>query len=562
MRKLGILLAILLLIIGVRLVRADELDDISKQINELSQAREQSIAATKPLEGELSKLKLKLKEITAGIEKAKEQQRILELSITKREAEFTSQYVLLSERVQSIYKASRGANNLLVLLVTTPRSNWMQGVFYQQAVAEKDKDIIAQISLDLIQLSKDKQKAEADRVRLADLQIKADKEAKFFEGEIAGAKAYQATLSQKIASLTAQQQNIIAQKLGSLNLPQSLGAGAMMCTDDRKLDPGFGNAYAFFTFGIPHRVGMNQYGALGRANAGKSYKDILNAYFANISFESGKENIKIKIQGNGEKNLDEYLLGIYEMPENWPIEALKAQVVAARSYALAYTNNGEKEICTTQACQVWKPDKKTGQWKEAVEKTKGEVMMSGGQVVTGWYSSTDGGYTFFNSDVWGGSQRAWTKRLRDTNGDINNFEQLKEKAYDRESPCFYSAQGWRSQYNKSAWLKAEEVADIANVIMLARKDSSLKSHLYQPDKPNPEGVETWDYNRVKQELGAEAIASANTVEISGVDWGSGKTTEVRINGKTFSGGEFKDWFNLRAPVNLQIVGPLYNIEKR
>ena len=310
---------------------------------------------------------------------------------------------------------------------------------------------------------------------------------------------------------------------------------------------------------------MNQYGAYGRSKVGQDYRAILNAYFNSISFEAGKENIQIQVQGQGSMPLDEYLLGIYEMPESWPLEALKAQAVAARSYALAYTDNGAKEICTTQACQVWKPEKKTGAWKTAVEATRGEIMVSGGQTVTGWYSSTDGGYTFYNSDVWGGSQRPWTKRMRDTSGDVGGFGDLNERAYDKESPCFYAAQGWRNEYGKSAWLKGEEVADIANVILLARADSSVRAHLYQVDKPNPEGTDTWDAARVRQELSSRGVTplsgGAGSVAI-GADFGEGRTTQVTVDGVAFTGSEFKDWFNLRAPANIQIVGPLYNVERR
>lgn len=544
----------------------DPIQDLQQQIDELSRAREQSVAATKPLEGELSRLRIKLQGIEAGIAKAKEDLRNLEISTAQREKEFGQSYVLLAERALSFYKASRQNSSLLILFSNGP-AGIMRDLFYRRVATDRDKNEIAQISSNLLQLEADKKKVEADKIKLAELQVKLDKEAKFFEGEIGGAKAYQAKLSQQIASLSARQQQIVGQRQAGLNLPVSLGAGTMICTDDRGIDPGFGSALAFFTFGIPHRVGLNQYGAYGRAKAGQDYKTILQAYFNNISFESGKENIQIKIQGNGSRSLDEYLLGIYEMPENWDMNALKAQAVAARSYALAYTNNGADEICTTQACQVWKPDKKTGQWKQAVEQTKGEVMVNGGQVIKAWYSSTDGGYTFSSGEVWG-SDKPWTKRTRDTSGDVGSFDQLKEKAYDKESPCFYSAQGWRTQYNKSAWLKTSEVADIVNALMLAKADGGAGEHLYQTDKPHPFGGENWNEDKVKSELKSRGINPYNNVTNVSVnaDFGSGQITTVSVSGdagdKSFSGSEFRNYFNLRAPANIQIVGPLYNVERR
>lgn len=554
-------------------VRADDCDtgcqlaNIDKQLGELTRSREQSVNATKPLESELVKLNSQLKNIEAGIAKAKEDLRILELSIVEREKEFGQNYALLAERALSFYKASRQNSSLMILFSNGPSAATMRDLFYRRVATNRDKDAIAEISANLIQLEADKKKAQDDKAKLDELQIKVDKEAKFFEGEISGAKAYQAKLSQQIASLTARQQQIIGQRQAGLNLPTSLGAGPLYCTDDRGIDPGFSPGLAFFTFGIPHRVGLNQYGAYGRAKAGQDYKTILQAYFNGISFESGKENIQIKIQGNNSRPLDEYLLGIYEMPENWDMNALKAQAVAARSYALAYTNNGANEICTTQACQVWKSEPKKGAWKDAVEQTKGEVMINNGQVIKAWYSSTDGGYTFSSGDVWG-TGRDWTKRTRDTSGDVGSFDQLKEKAYDRDSPCFYSAQGWRSQYNKSAWLKSEEVADIVNSLMLAKADSGVADHLYQTDKPHPFGGEVWNEDRVKTELRSHSITPYNNVSSVTVsaDFGSGQTTGVTVSGdggtKTFSGDEFKNYFNLRSPANIQIVGPLYNVERR
>jgi len=553
-------------------VRADELDDINRQIEELARAREQSVAATKPLEAELGRLEDKLASIAAGIAKAKADLRGLEASIAKREVDFAIQYALLAERVESFYKASRAPSSFFVLFASGPSSNLARDLFYQQVVTDKDKDVITQISLDLIQLETDKKRVEEDKIRLADLQAKLDKEAEFFEGEIAGAKAYQSDLSQQIASLTARQQQIIAQKFGTLNLPQSLGAGAMVCVNDRDLNPGSGKWFAFFTYGIPHRVGMNQYGAYGRAKANQTYDQILRAYYNFDGYQDGV-NATIKVndsngfnQGNiiWTGSLEDYVKRIYEIPDSWPIASLKAQAIAARSYVLATTDNGNQSICANQNCQVFKTNPKGGAWDQAVSNTPGKVMVLGGQVIKAWYSSTDGGYTHTSGEVWG-SDKGWTKNLRDTTGEVSSFGELNDRTYDKESKCFYAAQGWRDKYGKSAWLKPSEVADILNVILLARADGETKKYLYQTDKPHPYGGEIWNEERVKQELRNRDISpmdTASNVSVTGVDWGSGRTTQITVNGVSFSGSEFKDWFNLRAPANIQIVGPLYNVERK
>src|SRR3989338_5727909 len=119
---------------------------------------------------------------------------------------------------------------------------------------------------------------------------------------------------------------------------------------------------------------MSQYGARGRAQSGQDYKAILRAYYGKepVGKDTGGD---INVSGSGSMNFEEkYLYGIAEMPSSWHTEALKAQAVAARTYAYRYKVEG-KSICTTEACQVFsqsKADNPPGAWKDAVNATRGQ----------------------------------------------------------------------------------------------------------------------------------------------------------------------------------------------
>lgn len=552
----------------IQKISSDELDEINKQLNDLTNALNMSKAATAPLESQLNSMKKQIAGIKSKVSLIEDDISLKKKNIDDGYKNLKKQEEILYKTIQNFYIKSYYNSPFITLLSSDDASEITQILAYQKAATDQDKAIITNIALSIHDLEIKKQNLEEEQKKLIAIKANLDEQSQKLDKIVLGAKEYQAKLTSQIAQLSQKQQQLLAQKLGSLNLPSSLGSGPLFCTDDRKLDPGFSPAFAFFTFGIPHRVGMNQYGADGRARSGQSSEDILRAYFDNISFETRDPNTRIRVQGYGEMNLDDYMLGIYEMPNSFHIEALKAQAIAARSYALAYTNNGAKEICTTQACQVYKGGNKGGAWEQAVRETSGKVITNGGQIITAWYASTAGGYLFRNDDVWGGTQRPWTKRMRDTNGDIQSFEDLLNKSYDKDSPCLYSAQGFRNEYAKSAWLKKEEVADIINILMLAKADSSTQTHLSQLDKPNPDGVDTWDKDRVKQELRNRGISPFSSIDSTSIDWdkGLGKTNSITFTGdggsKTFDGGEFRSYFNLRAPANIQIVGPLYNVERK
>ena len=571
MKKLFFFLSFFLLIfftsfIFVPTTSSDEFSDITKQISDLTTALNMSINATKPLESQLKSMQTQINSIRIRVNLIEKDLEIKKKNIDNAYINLAKQEQLLHKTIRDFYIKSYYNSPLLVFLSGKDASKITQVLAYQKAATDQDKIIITNIALSIEDLETKKKNLEKEQERLTEIKTNLSEQSDKLDKIVEGAKSYQAVLSSQIAQLSSRQQQILAEKQASLNLPTSLGAGPLYCTDDRKIDPGFNPAFAFYTYGIPHRVGMNQYGAFGRANAGQSHEDILRAYYDGISFES-RPNINIKVSGYGEMPLEQYLLGVYEVPDSWPMEAIKAQAIAARSYALSYTDNGVNEICTTQKCQVYKGGNKGGNWEQGIKQTEGKVMVNAGQVITAWYASTSGGYTFTSNDV-GWNSKPWTKRLRDTTGDVSSFQDLQNNAYDKESPCFYSAQGFRKDYNKSAWLKGSEVADIINVVLLARADSSIREHLYQLDKPNPAGTETWSEDKIKQELKNRGINPYSNVSDILVEWdkGTGQTTSTRIVGDagstSFDGSEFKNFFNLRAPANIQIVGPLYNAERR
>jgi len=541
-----------------------------------------SESATAPLEGQVASLSKELDSLQAQITSAKKKVLDLTDNITNRDKDIASRYVVFGQRVRSYYEDSRSELSFGQLVqkmdAASNFNEFLLNIAYGERVANEDKDYIVGITKDILSLESDKKQVENTKTQLDAMQSKLDTQKTFFDGEIAKAKVWQAQLNDQIATLTAKQQQLLAAKLAGLNIPLFAVAGGGCSSDlTNGKNPGFSGGFGFFTFGVPNRVGLNQYGAWGRAKAGKSYDEILRAYYTFDAYQDMSATIKVN-NGNGintgsviwSGSLEDYVKRIYEVPNEWGdqggMEALKAQAVAVRSYVLAATNNGSSTICATQSCQVFKTSPKGGNWDNAVNSTSGKAMIQGGKPIKAYFSSTHGGYAFNTGDLQGWSSTPFTKRLVDTpSGSVSSINDLRSNAYDKDSPWMYCDWGGRSQYGGTAWLKPEEVADIVNVLLLAKQDSSSQPHLTQVDKPNPDGTDTWSADTVRAKLSGAGYTTVDSISPS-FDLGSGRTTQVTVTGSghtnTFSGDEFRSYFTLRAPANIQIVGPLFNVERR
>jgi stage II sporulation protein D len=103
--------------------------------------------------------------------------------------------------------------------------------------------------------------------------------------------------------------------------------------------------------------------------------------------------------------LEQYLYGVVpaEMPSNWPAEALEAQAVAARSYALATRRVAAPfDAYADSRSQVYLGvTSESPATSAAVDATRGQVATYGGKVATTYFFSSSGGETESITDAWG-----------------------------------------------------------------------------------------------------------------------------------------------------------------
>lgn len=536
---------------------ADEFDDLQKQINDLNKSREDSLAATKPLEGQLDSLQRQLAQIKTTVATLTNNIKAKQTELDKREDRLASQQALLEQRVKSYYIRTYLNNPLLLIFSSRDPGELFRELSYRQTVAKEDKSIISSITDEVTNLLTQKDKLEKDKVKLAALQVQVDKNAEFMDSEIQKAKKFQADLSSKIADLSAKQQEILAARSGQFTA--SIG-DSELADDVNASIKGFrdsapSGSFAVFSFGAyTHRKGMSQYGARGRAQSGQDYKTILKAYYGKepVSKDTGGD---INVDGFGSMSFEEkYLYGIAEMPSGWNPEALKAQAVASRTYAFRAKQNGQS-ICTDEACQVFsksKADNPPDAWKKAVDDTKGMVIED---VVT-YFASTHGGYA---------TPIGWD--TTDGSGGGN----FVDKSYDKlgGSPWLYKAwytQGYSPNSDKcgrsNPWLNGEEMADLVNAALVLTKGTNEEASRVTPVS-SCWGGSPYSHDELRNIASKYGgISSANSVSVT---QGNGTTNQVTINGVTLNGADFKKAFNLRAPGRLSIPQSgfaFFNIEKK
>ena len=125
--------------------------------------------------------------------------------------------------------------------------------------------------------------------------------------------------------------------------------------------------------------------------------------------------------------MEDYVLGINEVPASWPQASLEVQAIIARTYA-SYkikTSGQRRDVCDCAVYdssydQVYAGEGRRSaagsywdEWENAVESTAGKAVLYKGAPILALYMSSSGGHTEDNEDVWGGTPLPYLRGVPD-----------------------------------------------------------------------------------------------------------------------------------------------------
>ncbi|MBU1130433.1 hypothetical protein KKE45_03900 [Patescibacteria group bacterium] len=544
-----------------------EIAQITKRISELE-------TAIGPLKEESSDIQKKIKSAKNQIYTTEKQVETTKQKLIDKEADLEVQKLLLSERVRRLYKNTKKFNPLIIFFSSSQGSDLVRQYSWYQSIINQDTKLITTFNQEILDLNSNKAKLENQTKALASIKKSLEDRFGFLSGEIKKAEDYKDELTKKQQALIAEKTAMFNTSVGDISSSQDPASRA-------DFNPGFSPAFAAFSFGAPHRKGMSQFGAFGRSKQGQGYENILKAYYGNIRIETVDTPPSINTSVGSLPFEDNYLVGIAEMPAKWGdeggMEALKAQAIAARTYALSYTGwrtanrNAIGSICTTEACQVYSSSRfnNPGLWKQAVQETRGKIIVSNStnDIFSTMYASTAGGALYSYSSLDHSTPQIWDSTC-------NNQSCWPNDAYEKisDSPWYYK--GWyKTRSNLSCgrshpWLNQNEFSDVLNAVLYYSKTND-SSHLSQIDSGGCFGgndPNAWSYDELRRQITSHGgpISAIHSIH---VDYSTGGYThKVRVEtdkgGFTFDGDDFKKIFILRAPGAITIKSSLFNIEKK
>lgn len=256
---------------------------------------------------------------------------------------------------------------------------------------------------------------------------------------------------------------------------------------------------------------------------------------------------------------EQYLFGIAEVPSSWPVESLKAQAVAARTYAAKNWNkrSGDKYNLRSDTYDQhyvgYGKESEAGygqNWVNAVTGTSSQVITYDGSMISAYYHSTCGGHTL-------GSEEVWVSAL----------------PYTRpKSDWYQSGEGWRSYDEASPWsykkwgttsIDDNQMIDLINASIYLAADPNSGTRQNNIRRSDLGG---WSAGQIEEALGSgkmqDRIGTLLNVESvynngsTAIDSSAKATSKVRITG---SAGTLEiDWyvfwvvFNSRSPGDLTL----------
>lgn len=208
-------------------------------------------------------------------------------------------------------------------------------------------------------------------------------------------------------------------------------------------------------------------GAIGLADGPKIAKGARGTYAGDLECSIGTDGKLMVVE---KLPIEEYLRGVVpaEMPAEWPMEALKAQAVAARSEVLAnlsakHTLEGY-DFCALEHCRAYRGSAAGHPRSDAaLAATRGAFLVNADRIVEAVFSSNCGGWTEHNETVWSAPPEPVLRGIADLPraaqsrspeaGGVVNWLLKPQPAYCSEDTPYFR---WRRTYTSA------ELSEIVN----------------------------------------------------------------------------------------------------
>ncbi len=172
--------------------------------------------------------------------------------------------------------------------------------------------------------------------------------------------------------------------------------------------------------GEGHGVGMSQDGALGFAQHGFGYSEILAHYYPSTALGQAPPKSVVRVLLHGKVHriaLETYVQGVVaaEVSADWPLAALEAQAVASRTYALTAHAGRKFDVYADTRSQVYRGvAAQTPQTNAAVLATAGQIVTYEGRPAITFFFASSGGATESVQNAFpGATPEPWLRGVAD-----------------------------------------------------------------------------------------------------------------------------------------------------
>ncbi|MCA9379984.1 hypothetical protein KC675_02275 [Candidatus Dojkabacteria bacterium] len=408
-----------------KIEKQKELDALNADLKNAEQALKLNISRKSSSLSEIDRIKAELAEIESQLEVNKLTQAQLEQEIGIKSLEKEDTERMQNIQIATSYISWKTQDDTSLVL---GGDDVLKNAIYYDYVTEVSKNSIKGLTSELETLTKSNEeyKAQIDKLAKDNTELSArktslEKQISQIDSNIAKAKTNVDGLRSKVVGvqqnlelLSNEQQEIINKENKIL-----LQDNAQCVRNDL-----VAGQFYFITRGRDlyqgHGIGLSQFGALGAAQQGWNANKILTFYYTGTAVQTLAPR-NVNVTGYGSMDINTYVAGLGEIPSKacgsaeqasqnpskyvadnpatiwdcWPEEAIKAQVIAARSYAAT----SSQPICTSAACQVYVGGNNK-QW--AADETANQYVTHGGNIIRAFYSSDNSqGYgTASISEVW------------------------------------------------------------------------------------------------------------------------------------------------------------------